>query len=68
MLEAKAGEPVSPARMSGVPRALLFLGRRLWVLLASPLCNWSADVLSRGNGSDMMAVVSLSFWGRWGAV
>ena len=54
MLEAKAGAPVSPARMSAVPRALLFLGRRLWVLLASPLCNWSADVLRSGNGSDMM--------------
>lgn len=57
---------VSPARMSVVPSALLFLWRRFgWALLASELCNWSTDVFSRGNGSDMVGEGIVSRLGRW---
>lgn len=63
LLEAMAGAPVSPARMSVVPRALLFLGRRRGALLASPLCSWSAEVLSSGKGSDMLGSLLCGFVG-----
>lgn len=53
LLEAKAGAPVSPARMSP-PRPLDFRRRR--VPSASRLCNCSAGLLSSGNGSDMVSV------------
>ena len=66
-LDAMAGAPVSPARMSAVPRPLLFLGRRRGPpLLASALCNWSAEVLSSGNGSDMMGEVVVEYRGGGG--
>lgn len=51
LLEAMAGAPLSPARISP-PRALLFLRR--WRGQSPALCSWSEAVFKRGNGSDMV--------------
>src|SRR5699024_9184388 len=51
LLEASAGAPVSPARMSP-PRPLLLRRRR--VVSASARCSWSTEVFRRGNGSDIV--------------
>jgi hypothetical protein len=62
-LEASAGAPVSPARMSATPSPLLFRLRRAAALWSMAEACSSADVLSSGKGSEA-AIVTISLFSR----